>query len=316
MKKKYYLYVTLVVVVLSSLFWKSCTKDNLSKNEVTENLTSKQIREIREPKSRLEEIRDFFKNADTRMDFFGRVIDQDGNGVEGVTINYRVQKAGDYLESGVIKNTDEKMQALSNANGEFEITGAKGLTLSIGPLAKNGYRDGSKNPRAFGFKSTPDLHQADPQKPIEFLVVQTDVSKTKEIYQKRLSFTWNQGDIRIPLGGKLGDFVLSPTRVWEANQLRNFDWKIKVRMDNAELASLGDDSAEIAPRDGYQSAFEYGALKGDVKWRGGVQARYAFKTSEGLYGSIRFNLYPEREDLKVNGSLDVRLNETGSRNLD
>lgn len=71
----------------------------------------------------------------------------------------------------------------------------------------------------------------------------------------------------------------------------------------------------IAPEEGYQITFEYGALKGDVKWRGGVQARYALKTSEGLYRSIRFNLYPEREDLKVNGSLEVRLNETGARNL-
>ena len=87
-------------------------------------------------------------------------------------------------------------------------------------------------------------------------------------------------------------------------------------MDNVELVSLDDDSAEIAPNEGYQSSFEYGALKGDVKWRGGVQSRYAFKTSEGLYRSIRFNLHPEREDLKVNGSLDVRLNETGSKNLD
>ncbi|RYZ92171.1 MAG: carboxypeptidase regulatory-like domain-containing protein [Proteobacteria bacterium] len=316
MKKKYYLYVTLILLVLASVFWKSCAREDRGQDSDTDNTTSKTTRGIREPKSRSEEIRDFFKNADTRMDFFGRVVDQDGNGVEGVTINYRVQKAGDYLESGVIKNTDEKMDTLSNADGGFEIKGAKGLTLSIGPLDKNGYRDGSRSPRAFGFKSTPELHQADPRKPVEFVMVRSDVSKTREIYQKRLSFRWNQGDVRIPLGDKLGDFVLSPTRVWEADQLRNFDWKIKVRMDNAQLASLDDDSAEIAPEDGYQGGFEYGSLKGDVKWRGGVQARYAFKTSEGLYGSIRFNLYPEREDLKVNGSLDVHLNETGSRNLD
>lgn len=313
MKKKYYLYLIMVVVVLSYLFWKSSIKNDLSNNEVVKKLTSKRIRE---QKSRLEKIRDFLQNADTRIDFFGHIVDQDGNGVEGVMINYRVHKAGDYLESEVIKNIDEKMQTLSNVNGRFEIKGAKGLTLSIGPLAKNGYRDGSKNPRSFGFKSTPELHQADPQKPIEFVVVRMDVSKTIEIYDNRLSFVWNQGDVRIFLGGKLGNIVFSPTRAWETNQLRDFDWKIKVRMENAELSSLGDDSAEIAPKEGYQSTFEYGASKGDAKWRGGVQARYAFKTSEGLYGSIRFNLYPEREDLKVNGSLVVRLNETGARNLD
>ena len=304
------------LVIVASVFWLTCGSDKAIWKSDAASSTSKSHHKVQAPKSRLEEIRDFFQHADTRMDFFGRVIDQDGIGVEGVTIHYKVQKAGNYLESGVIENTDEKGVTLSIVDGRFEIKGAKGLTLSIGPLEKNGFRDGSRNPRDFSFKGSPELHHADLQKPIEFVIVRSDVPKAKEIYDQRLKFPWNQGEVIIRLGGKLGDFVLTPTRVWEANQLRDFEWNIKVRMDNAELASLGDDSAEIAPSGGYQSSFEYGAIKGDPKWRGGVQARYAFKTSEGLYGSIIFDLSPEREDYKVNGLLKVRLNESGSRNLD
>ena len=44
------------------------------------------------------------------MDFFGRVVDQEGNGVENVTIHYKVGKAGNYLDSGIIKNTDERKE--------------------------------------------------------------------------------------------------------------------------------------------------------------------------------------------------------------
>jgi len=310
------LYVTLGILIVAAVFWKSCRNEEPANRAAPERGMPQRQRTNQEPKSRLEEIRDFFRHADTRMDFFGRVIDQDGQGVKGVTIQYTIGKSGNYLESGVLKNTDEIKISQSNTDGGFEIKGAKGLTLSIGPLEKIGYRDGSRNPRSFGFKGTPELHYADPKKPVEFVIVRSDVPSTKEIYQKRLRFAWNQGEVKISFGNKLGDFVIVPIRVWNPGDLRDFDWSVKVSMDRAELVSLEEYYAAIAPSGGYQRSYEYGARKGDPKWHGGLQAGYAFKTTDGLYGLIRLQVYPEREDFEVNGSLNVRINETGSRNLD
>jgi hypothetical protein len=316
MNKKYYIYIMLLLVFAAIPFWKSCGNDDLSRDTNAEKTKTKSLRKTSEPKSRMEEIHDFFRNADTRMDFFGRVVDQDGLGVGNVTVHYTVGKAGDFLDSGLIKNTDEKRQVSSNADGKFEIKGAKGLTLSIGPLEKPGYRDGSTDPRAFGFKGTPELHHSDSQNPVEFVVVRSAVPKTRKVYQGRLRFAWNQGEVRTRLGAKLGDFVLTPTRVWRPDLLEDFDWNVKVSVERAELVTLGSYYAPIAPSEGYRREFEYGARKGDPKWRGGLQAVYAFKTTEGLYGLARLVIYPERADFEVNGSLDVRLNESGARNLD
>lgn len=314
--KRHYLYFILVGFVSVSILWKSCTTKDLSKNSDSGNIASKRPRENLEPKSRLEEIRDFFQQADTRMDFYGRVVDQNGNGVEGVTIHYKARKAGNYLESGIIENTDKKSQAISKADGRFEIREEEGLTLSIGPLEKTAYRDGSKNPRDFGFKGAPEVHYSDPQNAVEFIVISSNVPKTRGIYNERLQFTWNQGAVRIPLTGKLGDIVLMPTRALEANQVRDFDWNVEISMEGSELASLSDDTAEIAPNHGYQKNFHYGSAHGASHWTGAIQARYAFRTSNGIFGKIIFELTARTPNGLPNGSLEVYLNESGSRNLD
>lgn len=312
------LYLIVGLLIVAAISWESCSKKESKRESTTESSIAQRQRQHanREPRSRLEEIRNFFQHADIRMEFYGKVVDENGQGMPDVTIHYTIQKAGNYLESGMIENTDEKKRIQSSADGTFEIKGAKGLTLAVGPFEKVGYRDGLRDPRSFGFKGTPELHQANSREPITFVIISSDIPKTKQTCNKTLEFAWNQGEVRIPLGKKLGDFVLVPTRLKSQDELRDFDWNIKVSMDRAELASLGEYYAPIAPDAGYQSSFEYGARKGDSKWRGGLQATYAFKTAEGLFGPIRFTLYPEREDFVVNGSLDVRLNESGSRNLD
>jgi hypothetical protein len=141
-------------------------------------------------------------------------------------------------------------------------------------------------------------------------------SKTKNIGHKTLKFAWNQGEVRVPLGNNLGDFVFVPTRVKKQDKLLDFDWNIKASMDRAELALLEGAFAPIAPSEGYRRSMEYGTNKGDDKRPGGASKTCVFKTEDGLYGLIYFTVYPQREDLGINGSLNVRLNESGLRNLD
>lgn len=304
------------LIITLAILWSAYELGNSEFGKTPINFTTKKQRVDNEIRSRSEEIKDFFKHADTNINFFGKVIDQNGNGVAGVGIHYHVSKSGIYNESGEIKNTDERNKTLSDVAGKFEIRGAKGLTLSIGPLEKAGYRDGSKSPRSYGYKGTPELHSSDPNKPVEFVIVRDDVPKTKEIYQKRLRFAWNQGEVRIPLGNKLGDIIIVPSRMKKSEELRDFDWNVKVNMEQAELISLGEYYAPIAPDAGYQSSFEYGTSKGDDKIPGGASKTLAFKTTDGFYGIVRLSVYPDREDFGVNGSLNVRINPSGARNLD
>jgi hypothetical protein len=316
MNKKYYPYLIFIIFLIVISYLNLFQKKEHSVHLDPKILVTKNPREMSETISREENIFEFFRGADAQIIFFGRVIDENGNGVVGAKIYYQVRKVGTYLGSGKLKNTNETKQVISTMDGRFEIKNTKGLTLSVGPLEKEGYRNGSKSPRDFGFKGTPELHHADSQKPTEFVIINSIIPKTKEVCDKRMAFAWNKGEVRIILGNKLGDLVLIPTRLKSTSELRDFEWNIKVSMDRAEIVPLGEYYAPIAPDAGYQRIMEYGTNAGDDKLPGGASKSYAFKTNNGLYGLLRLSVYPEREDLGVNGSLDIRLNESGSRNLD
>ena len=105
-----------------------------------------------------EKIRTFFNDADTEINFYGRIVDQDGRGVEGAIVHYQLERAGILMADNSIANNNEKSSTVSTASGAFSIQGARGLTLSIHQIEKEGYRDGGQTARSFGYKGTPDVH--------------------------------------------------------------------------------------------------------------------------------------------------------------
>jgi hypothetical protein len=326
MNKKY-LYALLVLLVVLALLWNKCrrvdqneTQDSARKEvnlestiDDSKNPTNKAG--SKQPLTRLEKIRDFLKDADAQIDFYGRVIDQEGVGVQGATINYQLERAGKLMAAGDIVNNNEKATCLSTEDGFFSIQEAKGLTLTILSIEKEGYRDGKQNLNSFGYRGTPELHNADLTTPVNFLLISNNIPKTKKLLDKLLTFSWNQGPVEIPIPS-VGKIKILPERNWTSGQLRLFDWQVEISMDGAELVEIEMGQAKIAPVDGYQKSYKYGSKKEDLQWVGAVRRHYAFRTTGGLYGFINFDLSPDREVEDQSTSLEVRLNESGSRNID
>lgn len=321
------IFAILVLFVGLALVWNTCrlpdqneAQNSAGKKLNSESATNKSTNqanrvENNEAPTRLEKIRDFLKDADAQINFYGRVIDQEGVGVQGATINYQLERAGKLMADGSIANNNQKARCLSANDGLFSIQGAKGLTLTILSIEKEGYRDGKQNIRSFGYRGTPDLHNADFNKPVDFLVINNNIPKTKKLYDKRLTFYWNQGPVEIPIPN-VGKIMIIPKRDWKPGQLENFDWQVEISIDGAELVEIEIGQAKIAPKDGYQKNFKYGSKKEDLQWSGAVRRHYAFRTNSGLYGFIDLMLRANREDGSQSTSLEVRLNETGSRSLD
>jgi len=324
MRKKYrYTIVAFVGIFLILWFSRNPNLDESSKrNKGDRNAHQEdgdpqnQKKSARDPNARgfREKVREFYNQADAEMFFYGRVVDQDGNGIEGAKINYNVERAGALMADNSVANNNSKRAAISLGGGAFSIEGERGLTLRIGLIEKVGYRDSGQSARSFGYRGTPEIHNADPTAPVDFLLVSDSASGTKGLFAKEIKFSWNQGpvDFLIPPVGK---FTLLPTRNKEPGRIRDFDWNIEVSMDQAELVKLDIGGAELAPKDGYQKNFRYGSKQGSPKWEGAIQERYAFKTSSGLYGVINLHLVARRPDGETQGSLEIRINETGSRNL-
>lgn len=326
MKKRYF-YAFLVLLVGLSLVWNTCrrekqsdTKDSAEKEvnpESTTDVPKNQADKIDNNRiqTRAEKIRGFLKDADAQINFYGRVIDQEGVAVQGATINYQLERVGKLMADGSITNNNQKAACISANDGLFSIQGAKGLTLTILFIEKKGYRDGKQNLNSFGYRGTPELHNADLKKPVDFLLISNNIPKTKKLYEKELTFSWNQGPVEIPIP-RVGKITIVPKRDWKLGQLEDFDWQVEISMDGAELVEIEIGQAKIAPEDGYQKSFKYGSKKEDLQWGGAVRRHYAFRTNSGLYGFIDIMLRANREDGNQSTTLEVRLNESGSRSLD
>ena len=326
MKKKY-TYILAACISASLLSWKACKSGSLNNLASRPNEYQPDVGGASEdPKKATkterdsnpgyrEKIREFYEHADAEVDFYGRVIDQNGKGVAGANVHFQTERSGLLMADGRLANNNEKGTAVSAADGTFSIQGAHGLTLRIEKVEKEGYRDGGQTARSFGYRGTPDLHSPDPKTPVEFLVVSNDSPGTQVAGRYQMKFAWNQGpvDFLIPNVGKL---TILPTRKREAGQIRNFDWHAVVSMEGADLAKMDKGQAKIAPEDGYRKSFEYGAEQGNKTWGSAIHERYAFKTTGGLYGVINLDLVVRWEDGEQQGSLEVRINESGSRNLD
>jgi len=321
------LYALLVLLIVLVLVCNTCKRSN--KNKIQDSADNKVILESttddsknqankidnNQIQTRAEKIRDFLKDADTQINFYGRVIDQEGIGVQGATINYQLERAGKIMADGSIANNNQKGQCLSAHDGLFSIQGAKGLTLTILSIEKENYRDGKQNLHSFGYRGTPDLHNADLKTPVNFLLISNNIPKTKKLYDKRLAFSWNQGPVEIPISS-VEKITILPERDWKPDQLEGFDWQVEISMDGAELVEIEIGQAKIAPIDGYKKSFKYGSKKEDLQWGGAVRRHYAFRTNSGLYGFIDLMLRVNREDANQSTSLEVRINESGSRSLD
>lgn len=77
-------------------------------------------------------------SAEARLDgivYFGKVLDQHGDPVSGAVVTYTAQ-------SGYLAEGDGKQLTSTNEDGIFEISGVKGVGLTIIGIAQDGYRIG------------------------------------------------------------------------------------------------------------------------------------------------------------------------------
>jgi hypothetical protein len=314
-RKKFSLGVLVVAVTVTS-FWK-CShlpfKDN--RQIEVDSPTSEEDSQTTRRADFHEKVKGFYENADADISFYGRVIDQNGHGIADASVRYQLQRVGVVMPDGKIANNNEKDSTSSSGNGSFSVKGRKGLVLTILGIDKVGYRYVGRNANSFGYRGAPNPHKADAASPVDFLLVSEAIPKTKKLYHDFPRFSWNQGPVEIEIPN-LGVVTLLPTREKKADQIRGFDWHITVSIDKATMVPIGMGDAPIAPEIGYKKSFEYGAGGEDKQWTGAVRERYAFKSQSGFFGVIDLDIVPDRSDGTQQGSLEVRINESGSRNLD
>ena len=88
-------------------------------------------------------------NSRTKINFWGKVVDQEGNPVEGATVIMHVR---DFTKGFIGKKIDTECKSVTNSDGIFSLKGKKGHWLFIDNIEKEGYEyDVSENVENRGF---------------------------------------------------------------------------------------------------------------------------------------------------------------------
>jgi len=246
------------------------------------------------------------------IDFRGRIIDPEGRGITGARISWRAEVPGRTIPWGTNKTRDGS--CVSGPGGGFEIHIGRGFGVSIRDIEKKGYRNAGRLPIGWTYINPVDQSVLpDPDRPVEFLMVPQNAQKAKRIFARSIKFEWNGSETRFPLGEKAGTLVFSAKRhvVKPDPYLPKYEWSIDMRLEIGQLQAF-DGTINLAPAGGYKDSIHFGSAdrKNNSRW-------FFFRTKDGLYGKLNFDVYPDRDKTTPpQASLYVFLNETGARNLE
>ena len=157
------LFVIIVVLIALAVFWKSCGNEKTEKGTIFKEAPAQMKLENREAASRPEEVEKYVKRGNVPITFYGMVTDENGIGLEGVSVEYGIRRGEARL--GAVQVHNDRGVVNSGANGNFVIFNQKGSSLSVGPFGKDGYRDAQRDVRSFGYVGTGRASRARHSKP-------------------------------------------------------------------------------------------------------------------------------------------------------
>jgi hypothetical protein len=285
--------------------------------------TEKQI-----PEKTSKTIFDVIEVANVPIHFFGKIMDQDGQSVSGVLVQYNYSiEYGNMMGIAWGQQKITKGETVSDEVGSFSITGIKGHYLTVESLKKEGYLYRSKESRVYNFygDSSSGKFRSNRNNPVVFALINKKTSEPLISYGGIFGTAF-----RVP-----GDGTPARWNLWEGRPDSNGDLQITFKRDPAVLVQVGAPktwSAKIevigggivatsseepiyrAPENGYVSTIDYPKLE----QKQGVGARlFYIKTSDEKYGLLQLEIYPGDDGPTTRCLIKAYMNpKVGSRNLE
>lgn len=265
------------------------------------------------------------ENKNTLINFWGLVVDQDGNPLEGVKINgnTRTWYVTDTLG---FDSRFPKVSATSDAKGKFEILNASGDDLTL-KMEKSGYQLEPNAKLGFGYH-TSERFSANPNSPIVFKMWNTNIHEQLITGEKRFHIVPDGRPYTIDLiKGTIAESGEGNLKVWIKYQTnvtgsQLYDWSSEIDATNGGLLQETNaySSMYSAPVEGYIPTFQYPSHPQQIKvgQRGSTRPlRFYVKLRNGQeYGRITIELIAPYND-QIPGMIHVQyaINPTGSRIL-
>ena len=265
------------------------------------------------------------------VEFYGKVIDQDGNPVPGVKVEAELMGYNEnyiFIFKTAKPGEDQKrtrIEVETDGSGLFSIKGMKGRILHIKGLNKDGYGPYYVDRGPFVYDPyLQDLFHAYPQKPVIFQMWKK--GPTEPLIKA-------EADCSVPYDGRIvtvdlltrkskegaavpGDLRIQVRRAAKADLRTHFPWSFAVDAVDGGILETDDPFLYRAPDSAYESGYEYVMDPTQSKWAWEIKKRFYLRSRGGkIYASIELGVHANFDDAAF-VEINYLANPAGSRNLE
>lgn len=249
------------------------------------------------------------------IDFYGKVVDQNGNPVSGAIIKFSWNPTPD--------DKDNKSSiATSDIYGLFTLHDARGASLEV-KVSKSGYYTSQRDARSFAYALTGHF-SPDISNPVIYHLRKK--GKGEELIERNFPQGMGQRakvphdrtpiDLDLLTGKQVpagsGQIELEYWRDLSNPKAGIFDWNVQLSVNGGGLFSTGDEFAFEAPASGYQPSFSITMPATNQTWQSDLNAKFYIHLSNGDYGRIDLSFSGYNGVFKLHSTI----NPSGSQNLE
>ncbi len=253
------------------------------------------------------------------ISFYGKVVDENGQPVEGAEIHFS------WTDLSPAGGSETKIT--SDGNGLFSLTNIRGKHLGINSVTKTGYYTSLQQSQfsfEYAIKSEANFHRPDPASPVIFHLKKKGEAEPLMHAEPLYGFSIDRVPHYIDLetgkktvgGSPVGDIAVRVERPSQASNREKYNWSVSFEAMNGGVVETEEEFPFLAPDSGYQPAIELKYDANDPKWKNYVEKKFYLKSRGGkLYARIKVGIYP----LYQNASairFEYFANPSGSRNLE
>lgn len=246
------------------------------------------------------------------INFWGRVIDSEGNGIPDVSIQFCVIDKP-------MSDKGKSYNSMSDEGGFFSLFEAKGAGLYVS-LAKDGYTDNNQSAqKLFGYGIENLNPPPTAQNPAIFVLEKVDKlesvvtlsSGSIQIGEAGKSIQWN---LEKGLISKKSDADIQ-IDVWvhknDLNELKRYPWGYCITVSNGKIIEKTEAMKSRAPIEGYVNEGKFEMPLSDT-WNARVDKEYFVKFSDGRFAWLKLGARTKNVPYIV---IDSKVNLSGSRDM-
>ena len=246
------------------------------------------------------------------IDFYGKVVDEKTNPVEGASIRFQWSD----LTDNVTSNTATSQ---SDAAGLFSLHNKHGRSLDVW-VAKEGYYASHGGYKGFLYAIGNDLYSPDIANPVVFKMRKKGTTVPLVSLKQNYRIPRDGTPISIDLTtgattkGKNGNLVV---QCWTDDQGKRsgekYNWRCIVTIPGGGIVPTDEEFAFQAPDRGYISSTEIVMPVDHPDWKSDVDLKFYYRLADARYGKMTFSMIAGGQHFCM---INSALNPSGSRNLE